>query len=171
MSGIGARIKNRRKQLNISADTLAKQLGISKSTIYRYENGEIEKIPSNILDRMAKTLNTSVEYLMDKEHDTSNLMLPIFAYYETLNDLGKNEAEKRIEELTHIEKYTDPKIQLYEKEVSEELCSEFTSPDEARAFLRSQSWLAALKETDAEINDIDVINIANAIRRDSYGRK
>lgn len=33
----------------------------------------------------------------------------IMQYYETLNDFGKHEATKRVEELTHFDKYTTPK--------------------------------------------------------------
>lgn len=37
---IGQRIKNRRKELKISADELGKRLGKDRSTIYRYEKGD-----------------------------------------------------------------------------------------------------------------------------------
>ncbi len=64
MSDTGERIRNRRKQLNISADALAEHLGVSRSTIFRYENGNIEKIPARILPDIAKFLQTSEAYLM-----------------------------------------------------------------------------------------------------------
>ena len=38
-------IKQRRKQLGLSADDLAKAVNVSRATIYRYESGEIEKLP------------------------------------------------------------------------------------------------------------------------------
>ena len=36
---VGERIKLRRKELKISADTLAERVGVSRSTIFRYERG------------------------------------------------------------------------------------------------------------------------------------
>lgn len=171
MSEIGIRIRNRREQLKISADTLAELLGISKSTIYRYENGDIEKVPSNILAHIAKILDTSVEYLMNREDNATNVRPKIMTYYESLNDMGKIEAEKRIEELTHIEKYTSLKNKQLEGEFSKELCSKFTSVEEAKMYLKEQKRLAALKKTDTEPNDVDILIMANTIWRDSHERE
>ncbi len=64
MSDTGKRIQKRRKELSISADSLAEYLGVSRSTIFRYENGEIEKIPANLLSDIAKFLKTSEAFLM-----------------------------------------------------------------------------------------------------------
>lgn len=63
----GERIKARRKEIGISADVLAGKIGVSRSTIFRYENGAIEKIPMNHLAPIAKALNTSTAYLMGWE--------------------------------------------------------------------------------------------------------
>ena len=61
---IGDRIKNRRKELGISADKLAEILNVSRATIYRYENGDIEKLPTSALELLAKSLKTSPGDLM-----------------------------------------------------------------------------------------------------------
>lgn len=42
----GERIKARRKELGITADKVAEQIGVSRSTMFRYEKGEIEKYQS-----------------------------------------------------------------------------------------------------------------------------
>ena len=60
----GQRIKSRRKALGMNADKLAELVGVSRSTIFRYEKGDIEKIPMDVLEPFAKALNTSVSYLM-----------------------------------------------------------------------------------------------------------
>jgi len=65
------RIKQRRKELNLSADTVAKFLGVSRATIYRYESSEIEKLPTTILEPLSKILQTTPEYLMGWD-DTTN---------------------------------------------------------------------------------------------------
>lgn len=64
MSITGQRIKIRRKQLEMSADDVANLLGVSRSTIFRYENGYIEKIPANVLEKLAEILKTTPAYLM-----------------------------------------------------------------------------------------------------------
>ena len=61
---IGQRIKQRRKELRMSAEELGKQLGKDRSTVFRYENGHIEKLPLDILEPIAKALQTTPEYLM-----------------------------------------------------------------------------------------------------------
>ena len=64
---IGQRIKQRRKELGISAEELGKRLGKDRSTIYRYEKGDIENMPLDILEPIAKVLNTTPQYLMGWE--------------------------------------------------------------------------------------------------------
>ena len=64
---VGQRIKQRRKELKISAEELGKRLGKDRSTVFRYENGSIEKLPIDILEPIAKALQTTPEYLMGWE--------------------------------------------------------------------------------------------------------
>lgn len=59
----GERIKARRKQLSISADELAERVGVSRSTVFRWENGDVEKIPATDLNNVAIVLQTTAEYL------------------------------------------------------------------------------------------------------------
>lgn len=67
MNTIGERIKLRRKELGISADELAEKLNVSRSTIFRYENGGIEKVPVEYIGTIAKALYTTPSYLMGWE--------------------------------------------------------------------------------------------------------
>ena len=41
------RMKERRKELGFSAEYIAEELKVSAATIYRYEKGDIEKLPLN----------------------------------------------------------------------------------------------------------------------------
>ena len=61
---IGQRIKTRREELGISAEDLGKKIGKAKTTIYRYELGLIEKMPTAVLESIAEALYTSPAYLM-----------------------------------------------------------------------------------------------------------
>lgn len=64
---IGQRIKQKRNEMKMSADELAKRLGKNRATVYRYENGDIENLPIDILEPIAKALNTTPAYLMGWE--------------------------------------------------------------------------------------------------------
>lgn len=68
----GQRIKARRKELGISAEKLADKLNISPATIYRYENGDIEKVPGERLAPIAEALSTTPAFLMGWEDSLSN---------------------------------------------------------------------------------------------------
>ena len=72
---IGDRIKSRRKHLKMSAEELGKRIGKDRSTVFRYEKGDIENLPLDILEPIAKALNTTPQYLMgweevQKKNDT-----------------------------------------------------------------------------------------------------
>lgn len=61
---VGQRIKARREELGISAEELGQKIGKAKTTIYRYELGLIEKLPTSVLESIASALRTSPAYLM-----------------------------------------------------------------------------------------------------------
>ena len=54
---IGEIIKQRRKELGLSAEDIAKKAGVSPATIYRYESGDIRNPRSSILQPIAEVLN------------------------------------------------------------------------------------------------------------------
>lgn len=60
----GDRIKQRRLELGLTVDDLAEKIGKSRATIYRYENGDIENMPTPILEPLAKALDTTPADLM-----------------------------------------------------------------------------------------------------------
>lgn len=62
----GKRIKTRRKELKISAAQLAENLGLSKATIHRYENGDIKNIKMPVLEAMAEILKVNPLWLIGK---------------------------------------------------------------------------------------------------------
>ena len=61
---IGERIKKIRKSKKISVEALAKELGVSKTTIYRYEDSTIEKIPVDVFDKLCTLLDVTPSQLM-----------------------------------------------------------------------------------------------------------
>lgn len=70
---IGERIKARRKQLGMSAETLADRIGKSPATVYRYEKGDISGVDSRVLLPIADALGTTPGYLMGWDEIAENL--------------------------------------------------------------------------------------------------
>lgn len=65
------RLKETRQERNVSAKELAECLGINKSTIHRYETGELKGIKHPVLQAIADYLNVNPDYLIgatDNKH-------------------------------------------------------------------------------------------------------
>lgn len=81
MTQIGKRIKERRLDVGISADELAEKIGVSRATMFRYENGDIDGINVKKLIPIAKALRTTPTYLMGlddtKELTTKQLIIEL----------------------------------------------------------------------------------------------
>lgn len=106
---IGNRIKYARDLRGATLDNIAKKVGVTKSTIQRYESGKIITIKLPVVEAIAIALNVNPSWVIGKSDDMEIPLqkIPnIMQYYSQLNDLGKQEAEKRVEELTHLPKYT-----------------------------------------------------------------
>ena len=67
---IGERIKQRREELGVSVDELAKRLGKHRATIYRYESNEIANLPTSVLEPLAIALDTTPAALMGWKDDS-----------------------------------------------------------------------------------------------------
>lgn len=61
---IGNQIRKRRKELKMSVDELARRLGKDRSTVYRYENGDISNMPIDMLLPMVEALETTPQELL-----------------------------------------------------------------------------------------------------------
>lgn len=119
------RIKQRRKELGLSADQVAAALHVSRATIFRYESHDIERIPMSSLSALAKVLKCSPGYLIGWEEkapfdilvhltDTEALLLESFrnadeqtkemvkrllSYSEKIAEKGKEKKKEPEEEL------------------------------------------------------------------------
>lgn len=78
---IGSRIKERRLELKLSADSLAKLIGKDRSTVYRYESGGIDKISAEMLAPLADALQTTPAYLIGMDR-TDESVIASFASSE-----------------------------------------------------------------------------------------
>ena len=81
---IGERIKLARLALGYSAEQVAAYLGVSPATIYRYENGDIAKLPSKHIRPLAEFLCVTPSYLMAWTEDGKDpVNLQLFNEYNT----------------------------------------------------------------------------------------
>lgn len=62
---MGDRIHQLRKERGLTLDYIGKHVGVAKSTVRKWENGDIESIRSDNIQRLADILGTTFEYLMD----------------------------------------------------------------------------------------------------------
>lgn len=100
---IGQKIKELRKQLNMSVDELATKLGKNRATIYRYERGDIENLPLDVLEPLANALETTPGYLMGWE-DKQKENEPTTIHDVTMGDVFKAlriGSNLSIEEFSH----------------------------------------------------------------------
>lgn len=65
----GRIIKELRKQRHLSAEDIADRLHVNRSTVYRWERGDIEKIPYQVLVPIANILNVSPLDLLGVQPD------------------------------------------------------------------------------------------------------
>ena len=96
---VGQRIKNRRKELNLSVDKLAELIGKNRATVYRYEKNDIENMPYDVIEPLAEVLKVSPAYLMGWEDKKSEEEDTIAAHFnkEGLTDEEIEEVNKFIE--------------------------------------------------------------------------
>ena len=66
---LGKRLEFRRKQLELTLDDIAAEIGVAKSTVQRYEKGTIEKIKLPVIEAIARVLDVSPAWLCCKTDD------------------------------------------------------------------------------------------------------
>lgn len=120
---VGERMKTIRKEKGISADSLAAKIGVSRSTVFRYEKGDIEKVPIEVVAKVANALDIKPEVLMglkadtvvDKIHDTVVQLHPsrqqkVYTYAEKqLNEQQNPDNVVSLDE-AHAERNLDEQV-------------------------------------------------------------
>lgn len=105
---INEKIKDLRKMHRLSADDAAKALGISRATLYRYESGNIEKIPINILNRISELYGVSVSEILGLSSERgAEFELDDFAY--AMYDESRNFSEEDKAQLLTMARYISSK--------------------------------------------------------------
>lgn len=97
---VGQRIKERRIELGMSAEKLGELLGKNRSTIYRYENGDIENMPIDILPTIADVLHTTPAVLMGWDQKQIDEALRIQKEQSAYEDALEEELQSRLIQMT-----------------------------------------------------------------------
>jgi transcriptional regulator with XRE-family HTH domain len=83
-------IKQRRLELNLTLEDVAKHLNVSKPTIQRYESGVIDNISFDKVEQLAEVLQVSPSWLMDWEYKLTAEEEKFIDQYKKLDDFGKH---------------------------------------------------------------------------------
>lgn len=105
------------EEQNIKLTPLLTKLNLSKGNINKWRNGSSPT--GEVLIKLADSLGCSIDYLLDRteniqENQTTKIesnQIELIENYEKLNEKGKEEALKRVHELTYISQYTDAAAQ------------------------------------------------------------
>jgi transcriptional regulator with XRE-family HTH domain len=87
VSDVGRRLKDLRTGLNLSIDSAARSVGVSRALMYRYEAGDIVKLDT--LERLARLYGTSTTALLGLGHE---YIVNSVLFFERLEKL-EQEAE------------------------------------------------------------------------------
>lgn len=104
MQDIMSRMKKRREELNMSYQTLSDRVGISKSTLQRYETGYIKNMPVDKLEDIADALQVSPAYLMGWNDDVIEQPTTLAAHFD-----GDTYTESELEEIKKFAEFVKSK--------------------------------------------------------------
>ena len=128
---IGARIRAIREELGYTQKDLAEELGFNKSTIQRYESGEIKKIKIPVIQAIAATLNVNPEWLLYKsDKKTPDIPSPsdidpdmfVLYMYKRLDTEDRAEIRGEMKQMLKAEKYAN-KDDFFKRDISNKVRS------------------------------------------------
>lgn len=123
---VAERIKQLRKEANLTQEELANQLGLKKVSIQKYENGGVTNIKSQTLEKLGEIFNVSPAYIMGWDKfdsiDTTEIKedlqildlikmhcgyvgIELFQLFNNLNEDGKRKILYYAEDIAQISKY------------------------------------------------------------------
>lgn len=105
---IGSRLEDARKNLNITLEESAQKIGITKSTMLRWENGEVKNLKLPMLEKLALYYNVSYHWLIgqsDKKYVSNDNLIPTTDTNIMFPIVGKVSAGLPILAVENIEGY------------------------------------------------------------------
>lgn len=112
---LGLKIKTIREDNQLTQADFGEKINISKATISKYEANKVE--PSfSTLEKISIEFNVPMSYFVSENLSDSSFLSKlekrILNDFKNLNELGQNEAIKRVHELTLIPTYFDEKANI-----------------------------------------------------------
>ena len=88
---IGSRAKQRRTELNLTQPYIAEKMGVTASTIQRYEAGTIDNTKKMVLEGLSEALHVSVEWLRGEtdEYETDITDKMVLQIRDAMTDILK----------------------------------------------------------------------------------
>nr|WP_302597063.1 helix-turn-helix transcriptional regulator [uncultured Cellulosilyticum sp.] len=105
----GNKIRKARKDKKLTQRQFAELIGAKHNSVSNWENNQNKPDPDTI-EKICGVLEISPSYLLGLESSQPTISekeKTLLTNYNKLNDVGKDEAIKRVAELTQIPKYTD----------------------------------------------------------------
>ena len=101
MSDIGNLIYDRRKELGLTLEEVGNAVGVSKSTVKKWENGFISNMRRDKIEKLAKVLEISPVRILGIKTKTylqpnDSQFMKLINLYDSLNELGKEKAVERL---------------------------------------------------------------------------
>lgn len=87
---IGKRIEERRRELDYTLDYIAVRIGVAKSTIQRYEKGQINKIKLPVIESIAGVLHVNPNWLIGNTDDPTPQDVNIHSKNQTPDSGSRN---------------------------------------------------------------------------------
>ena len=103
----GDRIKRLRKELGLSAEDLGAMIGKDRSTIYRYERGDIETATIDVIPRLARALQTTPQHILGWDKT------PAFYWAESSRTMGLSDLAEQWYRWTLGNQWTGQERELF----------------------------------------------------------
>lgn len=138
----GQRIKLLRDSISMSQVDMADRIGVSKQTLYKYENDIVTNIPSDKIEEIAKLVGVEPSFIMGWEESSEAKRIPVY---------GKVVAGIPLEAITDIIDY---------EEIPESWKGEYlalkVSGDSMTPRITDGDVIIARRQDDAESGDVVV---------------
>lgn len=118
---IGSRIETRRMALGMTLDDVALQIGVHKSTIQRYEKGQIKKIKLPVIESIAAVLNVNPAWIIGNVDDPTVIVPDTketikAAFWGGDKDLSPEEIETLWEDVRSYQEWKTAQMKQKKKE-------------------------------------------------------
>ncbi len=148
---LGKKLKDRRLELEMTLEEVGEITRVSKSTVMKWENGDIENMKRDKIALLAKALQVSPLWIMGIEEENNVISLPSVTVSYIPNAVAAGVPET-------IEGYQDlPKIQVPELFLGKyanrkDLLMMKVNGESMNKIIRSGSYIAVI--TDIEVNNL-----------------